>query len=71
MARADSNEANDKAIVVNEELRRICEEGDIELISNSNINPQKNTFEEIMRKEIVGDTNPSSSGIDGHSLKGF
>ena len=40
VARADSNEANDKVIAVNEEVRRICEAGDIELISNSNINPQ-------------------------------
>ena len=40
MARADSDEASDKAIAVNEELRRICEIGDIELISNSNSNPQ-------------------------------
>ena len=40
LARAGSNEANDKAIGVNEVLQRICEVGDIELISNSNINPE-------------------------------
>ena len=41
VVRADSNEANNKAIASNEELRGIFEVGDIELISNSNINPQK------------------------------